>query len=672
MLISIFLSSIAIVLILITSILVVHLLNIKSRVSLLLALYLSFFANIVLVTEIASLFSLLNQRWFILLLHAMILVVVFFFWRKNCHGKGLIAYFANTFSFPAQLSRLFREHPLYSILALLIVGVSLFNAFIAVKVPPNTNDAMIQHLSRVGYWLQHGSMAVWNTPQILQVVYPPNAQLQILWSILFTGTDHFAPLVQWFAIPVAALAIYGLTCRLGLSREKSMLTSLLWMTLPQIILQSTSTQNDLVSTGLTICALYFLFAGIKNSQKSDILLSGLALALSIGTKQTIFFVLPAFLIIFIMLWVKSSKKTHQLLRLWVVSSVVSFFILGSIIYIQNLIIYKTPFGPTDVVSDTVKNEKDDFFRNAVLKISRITYQTFDVTEIPYRDYGPNSKSMWLYNQFANAKAELGSRLFTWLNLDLESAEGIENYPGYTFSYYPPLQIHEDITWFGPLSFLMIPAILISLVIAIKKKDKYSIGIFLIWLCLFVCLNFFKSGWTENQSRYYVLSVTCTMPLVAILWNDKKLRFWNYLVLGVSSVFMIFTILMNFCKPLINNRNIWDKSEIKLRGLQSEVIGESIEHIDAVIPENAVVGIVLSGDSFDYPLFGRHFSRILIPAYPISQINDREWLMQNEICYALVSIHSTISLDSSVFTEIDQTPGWYVYSVQNDNRCEIIN
>ena len=660
----------AVFLVLATSLLLTRWLNFKNLISSLLAFFIICFASIVLVCEIASLFKALDQKWVILLLHLILFLIVLRPGLRKREDQPFHEWLRKIFTIPDEFRVLFKKYPLYLVFLILVPGLSLFNAWIGIRVPPNTNDAMIQHLSRVGYWLQHGSLDPWQTPLVLQLVYPPNAQLNILWGVLFTGSDRFAPLVQWMALPFSALAIFGITRTLGWSRERSLLTSLVWMTLPQIVLQSTSTQNDLISTSLTVIALYFLFISYKHMHKKEMLLSALALGLSIGTKQTIFLILPALFLIFIILLLKSSKPARILLWQWVAAVCISFLIFGSYIYLQNLLAYKNPFGPAQVVSDTVRNDETGFWHNGVLKLSRVAYQSLDLTEIPYRDYGEESRSMWLYNQAASIKAKLGAGFFDLIGLDLETADGVENYPKNKFTYLPPLQIQEDITWFGPLMFLLIPALLGGLIRAIRSKDLLSIGLVFIWLSLFVSLNFFKSGWTPNQSRYYVLSVTCTMPLTAILWHEGKKKIFNYLVLFFALVFMVFTILMNFSKPLIGSRSIWNKPYAELRGLQSAVIRDSISKFDELIPQGVRLGLVLSGESFDYPFFGRDFSRELIPVHPASNMNQLQWLRDNNLCYILVADKSKGDPDGTILKLIDSSPGWQLFTVLDESRCKI--
>ncbi len=658
----------AILFVLGTSILAAHKTDLKSKVSFWLSIYLFSFANIILVTQIASLLKQLDNRWLVLTLHIVLFLITILIWKKGKRQVPLINFLKNMVKLPVELVDLLKKHPLYWALGAIIIGATLFNAFIAIKVPPNTNDAMIQHMSRVGYWLQHGSMAVWNTPLVLQTVYPPNAQLNILWTILFGGSDRFAPLIQWFAIPVSALSIYGLSIIIGWSRERSVLSALLWMTLPQIVLQSTSTQNDLVSTGLVAISIYFLYTGFRNLSKPEMIISALGLGLAIGTKQTVFFILPAILVILALFWVNSNREMRRSLFVWAFSAIGFFLLFGSYIYIQNMLTFKTPFGPSEVVSDTMTNEQTGFLRNAALKISRVTYQTFDLTEIPYRDFGADSKSMWVYNQAAQFKSVVGSKVFSWLGYELESGEGIVYYPQNRFSYIPPLQIQEDITWFGPMVFFMIPAMIISLVAAVRKRDKLSVGLALIWLCLFLSINFFKNGWTPNQSRYYVLSVTLTMPLVSSLWVARKKRFFNYLLLFFGMVFMVFTMMMNFAKPLTGSRNIWNKSDAELRGLQSVGIRDSIEKINQALPDDKPIGVVLTGESFDYPLFGTNITHILVPAYPGGQVNDQSWLEANGICNVLIADHAEVEPNETILHLVEDSPGWALYQVADAETC----
>ena len=52
-----------------------------------------------------------------------------------------------------------------------------------------------------------------------------NAELGVLWTVLWSGTDRLSGFVQWISVPVIMLAIYGLTRLLGYSRWSSAVTA---------------------------------------------------------------------------------------------------------------------------------------------------------------------------------------------------------------------------------------------------------------------------------------------------------------------------------------------------------------------------------------------------------------------------------------------------------------
>ena len=122
--------------------------------------------------------------------------------------------------------------------------------------------------------------------------------------------------------------------------------------------------------------------------------------------------------------------------------------------------------------------------------------------------------------------------------------------------------------------------------------------------------------------------------------------------------------MNFAKPLIGAGRIWNKTDPELRGMQSVGIRDSIDKIDSLLPEGSTVGVVLTGESFDYPLFGRDFSHKLIPANPPSQINDPEWLENQQICYILIADNAEVVPDEKEVQLIDNTLGWTIYKNRN--------
>ena len=221
-------------------------------------------------------------------------------------------------------------------------------AWLIVRVHPNNSDSMHTHLARVIYWLQQDNFKFLTAHSVWAQIYPFDAQLNLLWTILFSGTDKYVGFVQYFAAMFAGVAIYGISRILKGSSTISILASLFWLSFPMVIFQSTSTQFDLVVTGLFITSVYFLFDYISNRTTGGIFFSALAMGLALGTKTTIFMVGPGFLVIgLITLGVE--KGAYKWLMRWIYLVLISFLFLGSFVYFSNLYHFKNPLGPTDFV-----------------------------------------------------------------------------------------------------------------------------------------------------------------------------------------------------------------------------------------------------------------------------------------------------------------------------------
>ena len=248
------------------------------------------FTNIVLISQISNFFTLINAKFF-LIVYCILLACVWLLWRHS--GKPSLSgpFSEGKWTVWRELPFIKTKPALY-LLAIGIVIIYLGNAILIITTPQHTYDSMTYHLSRVGYWLQHGTLAPWFTPNPRQTTFPPNAELGSLWTVLFWGSDQLTGFVQWFSALAASTAIFGIARLLGANRKYSLFAALIWLSYPAVLLQSTTTQNDLVISAFFIIMLYFLFLGLKEQKSRYLLLSGVAFGLAFGTKTTIFFTLP--------------------------------------------------------------------------------------------------------------------------------------------------------------------------------------------------------------------------------------------------------------------------------------------------------------------------------------------------------------------------------------------
>ncbi|MBE7434427.1 MAG: hypothetical protein HS100_10955 [Anaerolineales bacterium] len=312
----------------------------------LIGLYLFVYAIVVLTIVLSSLLSLLNSKAFFLLFHWSFLVILTLIWLLR-DAPDLFMPLRLLNLNPASWLPSFKPHWDIWIAGVICAFGFVFIGYSNLVLPQSIDDVLTAHLSRIGYWLQFGNLKPWqaDTYQMAQVIYPFNAQAQIYWSLLFLRTDQLAGFSQWIALPIMILTIYGFCRMMKMGRKWAIMASLTVFSLPSIYLQTFSAMTDLISAVLFVSMLYLLLSGLESRRLEILGLSGLALGLSIGTKQTIIFAIPGLIIVLIYIVIIKKKAVIKYLLQWAGASFASISITGAYIYIANYYWWGSPFGP---------------------------------------------------------------------------------------------------------------------------------------------------------------------------------------------------------------------------------------------------------------------------------------------------------------------------------------
>ena len=233
---------------------------------------------------------------------------------------------------PPPLGELRRTRELRSNPVLLIVGggvaLSLVYALVVgLTTPPDTYDALAHQLVRAAAWRQQHSVArIADVNDNLGVnASPPNAELQMLFTLVLAGRDTFASIPQFLAECALLVSVFGMARRVGFARDAAAFAALLTGTSAVIALQAATSQDDLIAGAAIAVAGYFLLG----RSRADAILAGLAVGLAFGTKLTVVFALPAFVLI--ALAVGGVRRIAVI----VATSLVSFACFGSFIYVQH-------------------------------------------------------------------------------------------------------------------------------------------------------------------------------------------------------------------------------------------------------------------------------------------------------------------------------------------------
>ena len=179
--------------------------------------------------------------------------------------------------------------PLVAVLAAVATLSLLYTLALGVGTPPNDWDSLIYHLPRAALWAQQGEIGyIPGAPDARLDAMPPNAEIAVLFTMLTSQSDRLAALVQLTALLAGAVAVIGVSRRIGLDARRALFGGLLFACLPVLLLQAGTALNDVVVAALLMATVYFALG----TSRAELGLVALGLALAVGTKQTALIALP--------------------------------------------------------------------------------------------------------------------------------------------------------------------------------------------------------------------------------------------------------------------------------------------------------------------------------------------------------------------------------------------
>jgi hypothetical protein len=462
--------------------------------------------------------------------------------------------------------------------------------FIAIAYPPNNWDSLEYHLPRIEHWIQNGSLNHYYTSNIKQLIYAPFAEIVISHNRILTGDDWLMNVVQWFAFLGTIVVLSKVASLLGLSKKTQIATSLVFATLPMAILQSSSTQTDLVVTFWLVCLAQRFLQWKKSKDFRLSIEFGIALGLAILTKGTAYPIAFPFVIVFAILCLRQYKK-------YLIGGLCAALIclmLNMPHYIRN---YRS-FG------DPIKTE-------AATKSSQITLESFFVGLFS--------------NTYINAPIPLP--MSTEINERLSNADK-EIYPYGSISVYSFKDwiknvwgigsligsFHEDIAK-NPLHMLLI---MISFILIMFKRNLRNQ--LYIYLVLFAGIMFVLCiPWQPWVTRLQLPVFALSIPVYAILFDKLKYEKLKNVILLILCSYSLFFLFFNESRPLLYNssipfirslsdksKTIWHSSrEQLLFNNKPEVFDDYTQASDEVVKADVSnVGIILGPSSVEYPIW-RH-------------------------------------------------------------------
>ena len=155
---------------------------------------------------------------------------------------------------------------------------------VALVATPNNPDALSYHISRVVYWVQNASVEHYPSHIERSISFSPFSEYVHLHSFLLSGSERFMQLLQWFSLVGIVLVVSLLVVFFSKSKNALSLALCFAVTVPIVILESMTTQNDLVVSFFVIATAYYVFQYLKTPQPATLLLLSASIALGVLTK----------------------------------------------------------------------------------------------------------------------------------------------------------------------------------------------------------------------------------------------------------------------------------------------------------------------------------------------------------------------------------------------------
>lgn len=407
-----------------------------------------------------------------------------------------------------------------------VLLIALATLVIAVVAPPNNNDSMIYHMSRVWHWTQNHSLTHYRAVVQFQNYLSPGAEMIILHFQILTGGDCLANTVQWFSMVGSLIGVSLIAKALGARRSGQIFSSVFAATIPMGILQASSTQNDYAAAFWLVCFVYFLISTKKSPGIANVFFTGASLGLAILTKATaLIFAFPFSAWIGLALLKSNSRSAFKFAG--IILALILVFNFGH--FYRNVMDFGHPLAPQHYRNANANQEtslrvlSSNIIRNCALHLAT-----------------PCDK----FNRLLEDKIH---SLHTLIGIDV-------NCPDTTFGRVPiPFHIlfstHEDMAG-NPIHFLIIFGCVIFLIFTFKAQssDLIRYQLSLIAAFAFFCIYI---KWNPWNSRYHLSLFVLQAPIAGAIFTRAKSDLLSKslsLVLIVASLPWIF---FNYTRPLLS-------------------------------------------------------------------------------------------------------------------------
>ena len=507
-----FLFLISLILIFLSSYLITSVLKPKENFIGFVYLFLIAFAQIILTFEILSLFSAINQICF-LTMNGIFAGLVLLIWQK--YKRPLWKLKSNNL-----LRRIINSLKLDKSLRVLAFGFSVFiisAVFLCAIMPVNNGDALSYHLARCLFWLGQGNLNHFEIPDVRNTCLPINSELLYSWVLLFVRRDVGIGFFSFFGYVFSMFSIFNILGLIGYCVRKRLWVIFIVSSFASVIVQSSTTEIDVVISGLVLSGIFLFWYALKNNEKAPVFVSSLIFAIAAGTKPTAFMIIPSVFLIFLSLSFK--YRNYKFLLSFLLAGAMNFLIFSSYNYILNYLDFSNFMGPQSFIAI---NKNPFGFKGAVSNFIKHIYMFFSFTGFKWEIY------------LSKFIAVSESKMLAFLH--------VSNFPDSLYSVPKNenmMLLYDTCTGTGILGFLVyLPCAIFSL---FRFKPIFKKSFFLALFGISFFLTLFVMSCLINYSifdaRYIVAFIIVSSP-VLIYSYEIKFKPIKYLIIAISLFYLI--------------------------------------------------------------------------------------------------------------------------------------
>lgn len=468
-----------------------------------------------------------------------------------------------------------------AILSLLILWL-IWKVFLASIFPPFAYDEFYYHMPIVASVIQEHSIFPPASSNLYLRAYPRYSELLSVWNSIFLHRDTYADLALitfWIA---GGLAIYSLARRANVSRQWALLCATLWWFCPTIMIQATSTYNDVMLGGLWAISLAFLIPEGDKTVDVRLCLAALASGLMLGTKISGQVHLAVVLLLLVVLHYMQYRQLSRVIKTLSAFTMIAL-VSGGIWHVVNAVNTGNPFYPVPIsLGGYTLWPGDDFTINTVI-LGNAENAVANIPTLPLR------------------------LLYTWF--DSGSSFGIG----------------ASLAGFGPLlPIIGLPAILIYLLAKMGKTkvidtskttaDQNHTGLLLLGSGLLV-LTLIPASWNPRYGlAFLIVGGYCLACLESFLLPGIRRIIAAVIVsLAMISAFLSLDHVYFDVARIRQFAALPDSERIATRWDPGS-FGESYQWIDKITRDKSAT-IAYEGSPMLYPLWGYGFRNRVIYQRP---------------------------------------------------------